>query len=489
MTSRRRFLQTTLAAGMLTLPMVQAAVRARFRGLFNVPPLEQGRREGDHLFFDLEIESGLSQIIPGLQTPTLGINQPFLGVTLRARRGDHLHFKISNRLPKTTTLHWHGMKLPAKSDGGPHQPIPPQGQWKSEYRIDQPAATLWYHSHQLHQTGVQVYHGLAGMFIVEDEESDRLNLPSTYGVDDFPVIIQDRDFNADGSFQYLTTMRDRMMGKRGATIMVNGVIAPLLKVERSLIRFRLLNGSNARIYQLEFDDRRSFTIIGSDGGLFSHPVEAHSVTLAPGERAEIVVDLSSGKMPVLRHRPHNMRSPQREMAMMNRMMGEAQAFDIFQIDARNVKQSSASIPAQLVIHPLEANLPVQAERKFSLQMMMNPARFMTQDQFSINGKAMEMGRIDEVVKAGSVEVWKVKNLTLMPHPFHIHNVQFRIIKRRGRIKGHEQGYKDTVLVHPNETVHLMIHFPRYRDAATPYMYHCHILEHEDQGMMGQFLVV
>jgi bilirubin oxidase len=176
------------------------------------------------------------------------------------------------------------------------------------------------------------------------------------------------------------------------------------------------------------------------------------------------------------------------MSMMNRMMGEEQEFDIFQIDARKVVNGPVTLPSQLVSHSMYRDIPIQAERSFSLQMMMNPARFMTQDQFSINGKAMDMNRIDEVVKAGSVEVWKIKNLTMMPHPFHIHNVQFKIIKRRGRIKSHELGFKDTVLVHPNETVHLMIHFPEYRDAVNPYMYHCHILEHEDQGMMGQFVV-
>jgi bilirubin oxidase len=468
--------------------MVHAAVRPRFYNPFKVPPLEVGRREGKHLYFDLQIQSGLSEIIPGLQTVTLGINQPFLGVTLRANRDDHVHFKVVNQLSKETTLHWHGMKLPAKEDGGPHQSIAPLGQWESDYKIDQPAATLWYHSHQLHQTGAQVYHGLAGMFIIDDEESQNLNLPSTYGVDDFPVIIQDRDFNADGSLQYLTTMRDRMMGKRGDTLLVNGVINPLLKVETALIRFRLLNGSNARTYQLEFNDQRSFSVIGSDGGLLEQAIEVRSIRLAPAERVEILVDLSDGTMPVLRQRPHDLRFPQREMSMMNRMMGEEQEFDIFQIDARKVVNGPVTLPSQLVSHSMYRDIPIQAERSFSLQMMMNPARFMTQDQFSINGKAMDMNRIDEVVKAGSVEVWKIKNLTMMPHPFHIHNVQFKIIKRRGRIKSHELGFKDTVLVHPNETVHLMIHFPEYRDAVNPYMYHCHILEHEDQGMMGQFVV-
>ena len=489
MVSRRRLLQAALLTALFPASLVQAVARAQSRNTFQVPPLYTGRKEGKDRYFDLQVQSGSAEIIPGYQTPTLGINQPFLGVTLRANRGERLYFTVENRLPKETTLHWHGMKLPARADGGPHQPIAPGAVWNSEFTIQQPAATLWYHSHQLHQTGVQVYHGLAGLFLIDDEESQRLNLPSTYGIDDFPVIIQDRDFNRDGTLQYLTTMRDRMMGKRGGTILVNGVVSPLLKVEKPLIRLRLLNGANARIYRLEFDDHRPFKVIGSDGGLLEQSRDARSVILAPGERAEILVDLSAGGVPILRHRPHNQRSPQREMSMMQRMMGEQDQFDIFQIDATGGESKPVALPTYLVKSSVDRSLPVQAERTMNLQMMMNPARFLMRDQFAINGKSMKMSRIDEVVNAGAVEIWKINNHTMMPHPFHIHNVQFQIIKRDGQREPHEFGFKDTVLVHPKESVILRIQFPKHRDPHTPYMYHCHILEHEDQGMMGQFVVV
>lgn len=115
--------------------------------------LETGKRIGKDVYFDLNIQSGHSAILPNQLTPTLGINQSFLGVTLRANKGDRVHIKVKNSLDKTTTLHWHGMKLPAKADGGPHQPIQPSGTWLSEFDIVQNAATLWYHSHQIHQTG------------------------------------------------------------------------------------------------------------------------------------------------------------------------------------------------------------------------------------------------------------------------------------------------------------------------------------------------
>ncbi len=489
MFSRRRWLQSVAAGLAMPASLLQARGHPLFNNHFQVPMLDQGRRSGQDLYFELSIQSGRASILPAVETPTLGVNQPFLGATLKVKQGDRVHIRVKNQLVKTTTLHWHGMKLPAKADGGPHQPIAPGSQWETRFDIDQPAATLWYHSHQLHKTGVQVYHGLAGMFLIEDEPSRKLGLPSTYGVDDFPVILQDKDFNADGTLQYVTTVRDRMMGKRGKHTLVNGVMRPLLKVERPLIRLRLLNGSNARIYQLEFDDGRPFHLIGSDGGLLEHPVTLHAITLAPAERAEVLVDLSDGAMPILRHRTHKQPFPERGMAMMNRMMGEPMQFDIMQIDATAAVSTPVQIPHRLVSHPLVDLHSVVKQRTFKLGMNRSLDGLTTPDQFTINNKSMDMARIDEVVQAGSVEIWTIKNSTMMPHPFHIHNVQFKVLRRERKPQEHELGFKDTVLVHPFERVQLLIQFPLHRDPETPYMYHCHILEHEDHGMMGQFVVV
>ncbi|WP_201339418.1 multicopper oxidase domain-containing protein [Isorropodon fossajaponicum symbiont] len=129
------------------------------------------------------------------------------------------------------------------------------------------------------------------------------------------------------------------------------------------------------------------------------------------------------------------------------------------------------------------------ERLMTLQMRIGPMMMFGGDVFSINGKTMDMNRIDEVVKAGSVEIWTIENHSMVPHPFHTHNVQFKIISRRGGAQGHELGHKDVVLVHPDEKVKVLIKFSEFSDENIPYMYHCHILEHEDRGMMGQFVVV
>jgi len=454
---------------------------------FIVPPLAQSRREGNDLFFDLNIQAGLSRFFSNATTKTWGINMPFLGETLRANKGDRVHINVKNSLPETTTLHWHGMKLPAREDGGPHQPVAPNATWLSEFDIIQPAATTWYHSHQLHRTGSQVYKGLAGLFIIDDKEADALHLPSEYGVDDFPVVIQDRTFQRDGSFSYVRSMRDRVMGKTGNVILVNGVVKPTLTTNKPLIRLRILNGSNSRIYQLAFDDKRSFHIIGSDGGLLEKPLKSNSVQLAPGERAEVLVDISDGGVPTLINQPNQNSRRLEPSGMMQMMAAPDKRFSIFQIDARGVDKIQATIPDNLVVHQ-KTDMQVSQKRHLKLQAQMGPA-MMSGRGLSINGKRMDMNRIDEIVKAGSLEVWTVTNSSMMPHPLHIHNAQFKIIGKQGRILEHETGFKDTVLLEPRGSMQLLIHFPDYKDEKRPYMYHCHNLEHEDQGMMGQFLVV
>lgn len=485
MLSRRLFIQTILAA--IALPKrILFANGLLSNNAFKFPSLDFGKRNGRDVYFNLNIQQGFSDIIANKKTKTWGINQDFLGVTLQANKGDRVHIKVTNHLHQTTTLHWHGMKLPANADGGPHQPIEPKQTWLSEFDIIQPAATTWYHSHQLHKTGEQVYQGLAGLFIINDEVSNAMQLPSEYGVDDFPVIIQDRDFNRDGSFSYINSMHDKMMGKLGNVVLVNGVIKPVLNTKKPLIRLRILNGSNARTYHLSFDDNRHFYIIGSDGGLLEKIVKSNSITLSPSERMEILVDITDGTSTTLRHKSANDSMGGMGMGMMNRMMGGAEDFNILQINASKIDKTQFKLPEKLASHP-QINKKITQKRYFDLQMKMGPM-MMLGNAFSINGKTMNINRIDEVVKAGSTEVWVVKNSSMMAHPFHIHNVQFKIISKPN-IKPYERGFKDTVLIEPNSIVELLIEFPSYKDRKNPYMYHCHILEHEDQGMMGQFVVV
>jgi len=484
--SRRDFLKSLTAASLI-VPFSGTTASAEASTAittFKVPPLNTGKRVGSTLNFDLTLGVSQSQFFQGVNTPTLGINQSYLGPVLRAKQGDTVRIKVNNQMGSPSTLHWHGMILPANMDGGPHQQIQPGEKRISEFEIRQQASTLWYHSHQMHQTGAQVYHGLAGMFIIDDQSSHQLDIPQEYGVDDLPCTIQDRRFDSDGSFNYVNSMHDRMMGMEGDTILVNGVITPTLKAERSLLRLRLHNGSNARVYQLAFNDKRNFQIIASDGSFLAKPVAVNSLRLAVGERVEILVDVSDKKVIKLQS---EQASSGGMMGMMSRMMGNNdEAFTVMTIDGTKAERSTHRIPETLrAITAIPDPKMATATRHFDLQMGM-----MGGGGFRINGKSMELDRIDFQVKRNSTEIWEVRNDSPMAHPFHVHNVQFHLLDRNGKQPSAiESGLKDTVLLERGEIVRMVMTFPEYSDTKIPYMYHCHILEHEDQGMMGQFVVV
>ncbi len=508
--SRRNFIKRASAVGAATL-LAPFSSHILARGTINkgnafvVPSLAPAQRNGQQVSFNLQINASQHQFFKGINTPTFGINQSYLGPVLRAKQGDTVTINVRNGLNEVATLHWHGMTLPAKMDGGPHQTIQPNQIWQSRFQIRQEAGTTWYHSHTMHQTGRQVYHGLAGLFIIDDEGSDQLGLPSDYGIDDIPCTIQDRRFNRNGSLNYLSRMPDRMMGMQGSTVLVNGVVTPTLEAKRTLLRLRLHNGSNARTYQLAFSDNRPFYVIANDCGFLERPLQTDSIRLAAAERIEILVDVSDKKQITLK----NIASGSNSGMPMMRMMS-SQELDIMSIDARQAQPSKRKVPmtlrqSALILNPKKA----VTTRKFELEMGMmgrggmmggGMMRGMMQrggsrgsgsgGMFRINGKSMDINRIDFSVKRNSTEIWEISNVSPMAHPFHVHNVQFRILDRNGIAPNAiESGLKDVVLVNSGEVVRIIMAFPEYSDPKTPYMYHCHILEHEDQGMMGQFVVV
>ena len=232
-----------------------------------VPVLETGEVRDGVRNFDLGLQKGTSQFFPGMETPTLGINGPYLGPTLKMRAGETVRMNVTNRIGEPSTLHWHGFHLPAHADGGPHQAIADGATWSPQFTVKQRASMFWYHSHMVPRTGPQVYQGLAGLIYVDDEEVARLDLPADYGVDDIPLVLQDRAFDRDGLFLYNLSMPNRMMGMRGNVLLVNGATEPYFEARSRRLRIRLLNGSNARFYTIGFEDGRVFHQIGSDGGL------------------------------------------------------------------------------------------------------------------------------------------------------------------------------------------------------------------------------
>lgn len=451
--------------------------RLAFRTPLAIPPPfdgeidDRGRR-----VFDLTLQTGSARIVPfggAGETTTWGINGPLLGPTLRARRGDVVAPAVHNELPEDTTLHWHGMHLPAAMDGGPHQKIATGESWYPEWTVENPASTLWYHPHPHGKTAEHVYKGVAGLFLIDDDERDRLGLPREYGVDDIPLIIQDRLFDEQGELEFRETSA---IGLFGDTILINGTFDPHLAITRSPTRFRILNGSNTRFYNLGFTDDRMFRLVATDNGFVpGEPVELTRLLVGPGERAEIVAAFAPGEQVILRSHPHDLE--QNTFNFGN--VGEDDTFDIIRLVAEAELVESAPLPDRLVD---EGGIPDIPDGTTS-------RTFRLGGNSLINSRGMDMTRIDEVVPAGALEVWDVES-NGQPHTFHIHGVTFHVLDVNGEEPPPElRGPKDTVFVSNGHSVRLAVRFGQHTDPDTPYMFHCHLLRHEDNGMMGQFVVV
>ena len=326
------------------------------------------------------------------------------------------------------------------------------------------------------ETEDQVYRGVAGMFILDDPVSDALDLPHRYGVDDIPLIVQDKNFEEDGELSFADGLISPL-GRLGDTILVNGTWAPHLDVETTRIRLRLLNASGARVFNFGFADERDFDLIGTGGGLLAAPERLNRIQLSPGERAEIVVELEPGERVVLR----SFEPELGDVDFFNaRFAGADDSFDILQLRAADELAESPTPPETLVP---DDELPRAGEA-------VHVRRFELSGSSRINGVKMDMSRIDQVVPVDTTEIWEVENRAGIPHSFHVHDGRFRIAEFAGRPPPPQlSGPKDTVLVPPGETVRLVMRFSDYTDPDLPYMFHCHFLHHEDMGMMGQFVVV
>lgn len=509
--ARRDFLRhLSLASAAATGSAFTPGLLAQSRNAnpLKMPALLRGDLQAGTRHYNLAMQSGQTQFFPGLNTATYGLNGSYLGPTLKLQNGEQVAMHVRNGLNEVTTLHWHGLHVPARADGGPHQTIQPGSTWDADFSVMQRGGTFWYHSHTMGKTGEQVYRGLAGMIQLEDEDTVQDGLPSEYGVDDIPVIIQDKRFNRDGSLAYIGMHRDVMAGFTGNTLLVNGTLNAYFDAATDKLRLRLLNASNSRIYTLAFSDDRPFSIIGCGGSLLQTPLTQRQLILAPAERADIVVDLSDGRPTMLTNIPMPANSPFQTQGMMRNMLGNNdQPFDILELRPQSGAASSPALPGQLTtITPMQESSAVRT-RRFVLNMMMGMGMMggggpggrgpggggggmNMNTPFSINGASMDMNVINERITMGDTEIWEIVNDTMMTHPFHVHHSQFQILDRNGRPPAaEERGYKDTVKVGPGETVRFIMRFENFSDAERAYMYHCHILEHEDNGMMGQFLVV
>lgn len=414
---------------------------------------------------------------PGRATSLLTLGGVYPSPTLRARRGDVFELRFENRLAEATNIHWHGLAAPAEADGHPADLILPGGAREYRFQITERAGTYWYHPHPDMRTGAQVYGGMAGFLMVEDDAERALGLPA--GEQDVPLLLQDRRRTADGSFSYAPTPMDLMAGYLGDAALVNGTYDAELAVAAMPYRFRLLNGSNARIFRVAFEDGRAFQVIAGDGGLLERPVAATELFLGPAERAEILVDLTReqiGRSLRLVSLPFASTGGMGPGMGARGVSSQGAGFSLLRLTVQR-RGSAAPLPAQLV--PLNGPDPRRAEvrRRFVMDMQMPPFA----GAFTINGRSFDASRIDVRVERGVVEAWQVANASSEPHPFHVHATQFQVVSRSsGPLGPHERGLKDTVLVWPGETVELALRFERF---AGVYVLHCHNLEHEDAGMM------
>jgi suppressor of ftsI len=268
----------------------------------------------------------------------------------------------------------------------------------------------------------------------------------------------------------------------GDKILVNGTYNPHVDVPAKKVRLRLLNGSNARRYNIGFSDNREFHQVASDGGFLEAPVSLDRLLLSPGERAEIIVGLTDGNNVVLMSYALGTEDSLIENVgevIMGMGRDENTRFNLIELRPQ---------PTDEVSPPLLERLNTIA--RWEESQASNMRQFTLNNGSRINGLKMDMARIDEVVEVGTIEIWELINPSFRSHPIHIHDVQFLVLDRNGDLPPpNERGWKDTITVNKDETVRVIMQFKDYADPELPYMFHCHILEHEDRGMMGQFVVV
>lgn len=476
-------------------------------------------------------------------TETWGYNGALLGPALWLQRGQKVFVEVENSLNEDTAVHWHGLKIPGTVDGGPQSPIAPGATWKPELMIDQPAATCWFHPHPHAKTGRHVAMGLAGLILINDEDSQRLPLPKDWGVNDIPVVLQDKRLNASGQIDYTMDVVSAAVGWFGDLMLTNGGLYPEHTAPRGWLRLRLLNGCNARSLRLAASDGRPMYVIAGDGGFLPEPVKLTELPLFMGERFEVLIDLSDGKpfdlltlpvrqigmplppfdtpLPVLRIQPTTTKGhatmpdklvslaplpkleglltrtlklsmdPRLDQQGMEQLMKRYghEAMAGFSMDAHS---ASASEPGSSGGHGA-MNMPnSQQPMDHGAMNMGTPPPSGPLDLWRgnfINGQAfmMDMPMFD--VKKSQYERWVISGVgDMMLHPFHIHGTQFRILSENGAPpQRHRSGFKDTVHVEGKES-EVLVRFDHPAPKEHSFMAHCHLLEHEDTGMMASFTV-
>jgi blue copper oxidase len=475
-------------APQLTLPPTQTAfsdIEIALRATFDETAILPGQKT--------QVWRYVGEVLAGDPNTLVNIPNSYLGPIIQAHRGQNIRVHFTNDLTEESIIHWHGLHVPEAADGHPHLVIKPGETYIYDFTVADRAGTYWYHPHPHGRTGPQVYHGLAGLFIIRDEEEQTLGLPS--GEYDLPVVIQDRLFDNDNQLVYGGNgMMDQMMGFLGNRLLINGQADFKLSAATRPYRLRLMNGSNSRIYKLAWEDGTPLMVIGTDGGLLEHPVQKETITLAPAQRIELWADFSG-------------RSVGDQLRLINVPSAAPDGnitYPILNIEIERAETSTETLPENLTNitwHNDNQAVNRNSPRDFTLAM----GRGMS---WTINGRTFGMNDVarDEIIKLGDLEVWEFNNQAgggmgmmggmALPHPMHVHGLQFQVIEREISSSGRsawktlqdgfvDDGWHDTVLVMPGERVKILL---KFEDFEGLYLYHCHNLEHEDMGMMRNYRV-
>ncbi|MEM8707189.1 MAG: multicopper oxidase domain-containing protein [Actinomycetota bacterium] len=457
-TSRTRWIAIVLGLGVAVALLVVVRSEGPIRipelatNRLHVPELLEPTLDGSTARYDLALDESVHDYGDGVAVDTLAYNdRSMYGPTLLWRTGSYVSIDVTNDTDAVTTTHWHGADVPASDDGGPHSGIGVGETWTADFPVIQQAATLWYHPHRDGTTGSSVFRGAVGMVIVEDDSAASQSLPGRYGVDDIPVILQNPDRGDDGQLLW----EDE---QEGPETTVNGTFDPFVDVPEGPVRLRILNASQKAIYELS-TDRGDITIVASDGGLLERPVDVRSVTVAPGDRIEVVLDTRDG--------------------VINLVDDDWGA--VLELRPDPDLEPAPDLPSELATIDRIDPSTITVDRFFHMDRV--------DGRWMINDAQMDMSRIDQIVEFGDVERW-ILTSDEGAHAFHVHQTQFQILEINGEPPPEEErGWEDTVFVSENRSVTVVARFDTYTNPVVPYMFHCHILPHEERGMMGQFQIV
>lgn len=441
-----------------------AAALVSFSTPLPLPPvLAPTRRSATTDYYHLTIRPGTTQMKPGAPTPIVGFNGIFPGPTIIATRGRTVKVTQTNGWDENVSIHNHGAKVAASSDGHPTDYIVPGASKTYTYPNDQRAGTYWYHDHTMDLTGPHVYKGIAGFYLIHDPAEDSLNLPA--GPFDIPLLIQDKTFDDSNALVY-TAGAPGTFGLEQEAV-VNGVVTPYLNVAARKYRFRVLNGATARGFDLSLSNGASFQVIGSDGGLLASPVSVTSLAVAPAERYDIVVDFSSyARGTTIELRNTDPEGMPEGVARITSLMQ-------FVVTTRAIDRSAVPSTLSTITRLSESSAVGTASISFSV----------ANGEWMMNGVGYDPARIDITSSLNQVTIWELVNNSPVPHPFHKHLSQFNVLDvNGGPPRPEEMGWKDTVMVPPEGTARIIF---KNEDFKGIYVFHCHNLAHEDSRMMLQ----